>query len=94
VDLPKLKSVSGDFNLQSTNNVGCDKIKKDISDNVEGQITCKERVSDPKTSKDGSASKTSSSSSEPTETDNAASSSNNAAAAKLGLVAAIIGAMV
>lgn len=93
VDLPKLKEVSGDFNLQATNDVGCDKLSKDIKENVEGQFTCKEKIADPKTSKgsdSGSASKTSSGSS-PTETNGAVAVAN---AASLGLVAAIVGAMV
>ncbi|KAI5301745.1 hypothetical protein KEM56_001400 [Ascosphaera pollenicola] len=91
VDLPKLKEVSGDFNLQATNDVGCTKIEKDIKDNVEGQFTCKEKISDPKTSKGSDGASKTSSSSSPTETSSAAAGKN---AASLGLVAALVGVMV
>ncbi|KAI5287082.1 hypothetical protein KEM52_001766, partial [Ascosphaera acerosa] len=93
VDLPKLKSVAGDFNLQATNNVGCDKIKKEINDDVAGTVTCKEHISDPKTSSGNKgASKTSSASAaDATDADSGAASTN---AASFGLVAALVAAMV
>ncbi|KAF7585854.1 hypothetical protein BBP40_009965 [Aspergillus hancockii] len=93
--LDSLKSVKGDFNMQTTGNITCDPFDKLKSDGViKGQKTCDARKSDPTTrdGKSGSASGTSSGSASATST-GAASAMDVTAMPAMGL-AAIFGALV
>ncbi|KAI5297329.1 hypothetical protein KEM55_004847, partial [Ascosphaera atra] len=73
----------------ATNDVHCDKLSKELKDSVEGQWTCKQ-VSDPKTSKNSNDSPSKTSSHSATMTDAA---SLTGGSASMGLVAAVLGAL-
>ncbi|EEP80711.1 predicted protein [Uncinocarpus reesii 1704] len=49
VELPELKEVRGQFNMQSSGKLNCDPIKENVKPNVRGTFTCLGDVDDPQT---------------------------------------------
>lgn len=50
VELPELKEVRGQFNMQSSGELNCEPFEKDVKSNVRGKFTCKGNVDDPQSS--------------------------------------------